>query len=95
VRAALLVIVLVLAGCAFPAAPERPITVTTGPAARIRQICTEALGRTATGCLLREGGRLIVFCPYSDARCLAQELERASEAASSRPVTHDNGSASP
>jgi hypothetical protein len=70
---------LVLAACTFPVTSERPITVTTGPLERIRKICTEAVGRVATGCLIREGGRLIVFCPYNDARCLARELGHASE----------------
>lgn len=79
VRAALLLVTLILAGCALPAASERPITVTTGPPERIRRICTEAMGRVATGCLIREGNRLVVFCPYNDARCLARELGHASE----------------
>ncbi|MGH9894426.1 MAG: hypothetical protein ACREA0_21075, partial [bacterium] len=91
VRVALFVIALVFAGCALPVASERPITVTMGPPARIRQICTEAVGRVATGCLIREGRRLIVFCPYNDARCLARELGHASEPES----TENSGSASP
>jgi hypothetical protein len=93
VKVVLLVTALVLAGCSLPAAPERPITVTTGPPARVRQICTEALGRPAPGCLLREGGRLIVFCPYNDARCLAQELQRAT--GSNQPTAENGASASP
>jgi hypothetical protein len=94
-RVGLLVATLVFAGCTFPVASERPITVTMGPPARVRQICTEALGRAAAGCLLREGDRLTVFCPYNDARCLAQGLGHASELGSNRPIAETNGSASP
>jgi hypothetical protein len=91
VRAALLVVTLVVAGCALPVPSERPITVTMGPAERVRKICTEAIGRPATGCVIREGDRFVVFCPYNDARCLGQE----SELGSNRPIAETNGSASP
>ena len=91
VRISFLVITLVSGGCAVPVTSERPITVTMGPAEDIRKICTEAEGQVATGCLVREGGRLVVFCPYNDARCLAQELRRASEPESNRPIAKNGG----
>ncbi len=91
VGVALFVITLVVGGCAVLVASERPITVTMGPSESIRKICTEAVGQGATGCLIREGDRLVVFCPSNDARCLAQELRRASEPEWNRSIAENSG----
>jgi hypothetical protein len=91
---ALLLTSLAFPGCALPVASERPITITMGPSERVRQICTAALGRTATGCLLREGDRLVVFCPYNDTRCLARELDHASPTTSDQSIAENSGNAS-
>jgi len=92
---AVLATILLFAGCAVqaasPTASPTLITVSTGPAERIRKICLEAVSRVTRGCVLSEGSRVIVFCPYNDARCLAEGLQAAVEP----PIDESRASASP